>query len=77
MCTRAGINMSEELQKTYRVSFIPTQTLEYKYVVEAINEDDAYYAAKELLQEAIGWDAAKDFHLQTLEEVITGGRGNE
>ena len=66
MCTRVGINMS--YYKTYRVSFIPIQTLEYKYVVEATNEDDAYYAAKELLQEDIGWDAAKDFHLQTLEE---------
>ena len=66
MCTRVGINMS--YYKTYRVSFIPIQTLEYEYVVEATNEDDAYYAAKELLQEDIGWDAAKDFHLRTLEE---------
>ena len=54
--------------KTYRVSFIPIQTLEYEYVVEANNEDDAYYAAKELLQDDIGWDAAKDFHLRTLDE---------
>lgn len=54
--------------KTYRVSFIPIQTLEYEYVVEAKNDDDAYYAAKELLQDDIGWDAAKDFHLQTLKE---------
>ena len=54
--------------KSYRVSFIPIQTLEYEYVVEASNEDDAYYAAKELLQEDIGWDAAKDFHLRNLDE---------
>ena len=66
MFTRAGINMS--YYKTYRVSFIPIQPLEYEYVVEATNEDDAYYVAKELLQEAIGWDAAKDFHLRTLDE---------
>ena len=55
-------------QKTYRVSFIPIQTLEYEYVVEAKNDYDAYHAAKELLQDDIGWDAAKDFHLRTLEE---------
>lgn len=55
-------------QKAYRVSFIPIQTLEYEYLVVAYDEDGAYYEAKELLQEDIGWDAAKDFHLRTLEE---------
>jgi hypothetical protein len=55
--------------KTYRVSFIPIQTLEYEYVVEANNEDDAAYAAKELLQGDVGWDSAKDFNLRTLEDV--------
>lgn len=54
--------------KNYRVSFIPIQTLEYEYVVEANDEDGAYYAAKELLQEDIGWDAAKDFNLHNLDE---------
>ncbi|MAC68951.1 MAG: hypothetical protein CMP84_01850 [Gammaproteobacteria bacterium] len=55
-------------RKTYRVSFIPVETLEYEYVVEAESEDDAYDAAEEQLQEAIGWDAAKDFQLNDLEE---------
>lgn len=54
--------------KTYRVSFIPVETLQYEYVVEAESEDDAYYAAQELLQEDIGWDAAKDFQLRDLDE---------
>ena len=55
-------------RKTYRVSFIPVATLQREYVVEAESEDDAYYAAKELLQEDIGWDAAKDFQLRDLDE---------
>lgn len=55
-------------RKTYRVSFIPVETLQREYVVEAESEDDAYYAAKELLQEDIGWDAAKDFQLRDLDE---------
>ena len=54
--------------KSYRVSFIPIETLQYEYVVEAKTEDDAYYAAKELLQEDIGWDRAKDFQLCDLDE---------
>ena len=55
-------------RKTYRVSFIPVATLQREYVVEAESEDDAYYAAQELLQEDIGWDAAKDFQLRDLDE---------
>ena len=55
-------------RKPYHVSFIPVETLEYEYVVEAESEDDAYDAAEEQLQEAIGWDAAKDFQLNDLEE---------
>ena len=55
-------------RKTYRVSFIPVDTLEYEYVVEAESEDDAYDAAEEQLKEAIGWDAAKDFQLNDLVE---------
>ena len=55
-------------RKTYRVSFIPVETLEYEYVVEAESEDDAYDAAEEQLQEAIGWYAAKDFQLNDLVE---------
>ena len=55
-------------RKTYRVSFIPVDTLQREYVVEAQDEDDAYYAAKLLLQEDIGRDAAKDFQLRDLDE---------
>ena len=55
-------------RKTYRVSFIPIETLQREYVVEAESEDDAYDAAEEQLQEAIGWDAAKDFQLNDLVE---------
>lgn len=55
-------------RKTYRVSFIPIETLQREYVVEAQDEDDAYYEAKALLEEDIGRDAAKDFKLWDLDE---------
>ena len=61
-------NESDGDRKTYLVSWIPVETLEYTYVVEAASEDDAYDAAEEQLQEAIGWDAAKDFQLNDLVE---------
>ena len=48
--------------KTYRVTFVPIQTLEYEYVIVTDEgEDEAYYQAKHSLQEDIGWDAAKEF----------------
>ena len=54
--------------KTYRVTFVPTQTHEYEYVIVTDEgEDEAYYQAKHYLQEDIGWDAAKDFN-GTVEE---------
>ena len=55
-------------RKTYRVSFIPNETLQREYVVTAENEDDAYYEAKALLEDDIGRDAAKDFQLRDLDE---------
>jgi hypothetical protein len=61
-------NESDGDRKTYLVSWIPVETLEYEYVVEAESEDDAYDAAEEQLQEAIGWDAAKDFQLKDIVE---------
>ena len=54
--------------KTYRVSFIPNETLQREYVVTAESEDDAYYEAKALLEDDIGRDAAKDFQLRDLDE---------
>ena len=54
--------------KTYRVTFVPLQTPEYVYVIVTDQgEDEAYYFAKQYLQEDIGWDAAKDFN-GTIEE---------
>ena len=65
-------------RKTYRVSFIPVETLQREYVVTAESKDDAYYEAKALLEEDIGLmdifcvhvkrDAAKDFQLRDLDE---------
>lgn len=62
------LKVSDGDRKTYSVSFIPVETLEYTYVVEAESEDDAYDAAEGQLQEAIGWDAAKDFQLKDIVE---------
>jgi hypothetical protein len=60
----------QAVPRMYRVSFIPVETSQREYVVEAQDEDDAYYAAKLLLQEDIGWDAAKDFQLRDLDEEV-------
>jgi len=67
----------EELEKTYQVTFVPTKFLSlshffffnYKYEVQAQDEDAAYEAGKRQLQEAIGWDAAKDWDCDDVEEV--------
>ena len=53
----------------YRVSFIPYETLQYDYVVEAKNEDDAADLAYEELILAIGRDAAKDWECSNIQEV--------
>ena len=55
--------------KEYRVSFIPFETLQYDYVVEAKNEDDAADLAYEELILAIGRDAAKDWECSNIQEV--------
>ena len=59
--------MSKE-KKLYRVTFIPLDTLSYDYDVEANDERDAYYKAKEQLQEGIGWDGAKDWEMSECKE---------
>jgi hypothetical protein len=54
----------------YRVSFIPYDTLQYDYVVEAKNEDEAFDKAQQELRFAIGYDNAKhNFECSNIEEV--------
>jgi hypothetical protein len=55
--------------KEYRVSFIPYETLQYDYVVEANNEDEAQDLANEELIMAIGRDASKDWECSNVERV--------
>ena len=47
------------MNKIYRVSFIPVNTLQYDYEVEAKNEDEAFDKAERELRFAIGYDNAK------------------
>ena len=49
------------MSKSYKVSFRPSDAV-YVYSVEADDEIEAEDKAFELLREAIGWDAAKDWH---------------
>ena len=63
---RQGGSMSKPTQ--YRVSFIPFETLQYDYVVEAKNEDEAQDLAKQELIWAIGRDASKDWECSNIEE---------
>ena len=44
------------------------ETLQYDYVVEAKNEDEAHDLAKEELRWAIGYDASKDWQCSNIEE---------
>ena len=57
----------------YKVSFIPYETLQYDYVVEANNEDEAFDKAEQELRFAIGYDNAKhNFEFSNIEEVSDG-----
>ena len=57
----------------YRVSFIPYETLQYDYVVEAKNEDEAFDKAEQELRFAIGYDNAKhNFECSNIKEVSDG-----
>ena len=57
----------------YKVSFIPYETLQYDYVVEANNEDEAFDKAEQELRFAIGYDNAKhNFKCSNIEEVSDG-----
>lgn len=55
--------------KEYRVSFVPFETLQYDYVVEAKDEDEAGDLAYEELKMAIGRDASKDWECSNVEEI--------
>jgi len=55
--------------KKYRVSFIPYETLQYDYLVEAKDEDEAQDLANEELMMTIGRDASKDWGCSNVEEV--------
>ena len=55
----------------YRVSFIPYETLQYDYIVEAKNEDEAFDKAEQELRFAIGYDNAKhNFECSNIKEVL-------
>ena len=57
----------------YKVSFIPYETLQYDYVVEAKNEDEAFDKAEQELRFAIGYDNAKhNFECSNIKEVSDG-----
>ena len=59
--------------RQYKVSFIPYKTLQYDYVVEAKNEDEAFDKAEQELRFAIGYDNAKhNFECSNIEEVSDG-----
>jgi len=55
--------------KTFKIKFIPIDTLDYTYVVEGKDEDDAYFKARDRLRFSIGYDASKDFECDDIQEV--------
>ena len=55
-------------KKTYRIHLQPISETFYEYEVEASNQDEAVEEAFELLRECIGWDAAKDWECNFIEE---------
>ena len=55
-------------KKTYRIHLQPISEIFYAYEVEANNQDEAVEEAFELLRDAIGWDAAKDWECNFIEE---------
>ena len=54
--------------KEYKVSFIPSDTLQYDYLIKAKNEDEAYDKGRDELMYAIGRDASKDWECSNVEE---------
>ena len=62
--------MNGDKMKTFKIKFIPIDTLDYTYVVEGKDEDDAYFKARDSLRFNIGYDASKDFECDDIQEVI-------
>ena len=56
------------MTKEFTVSFIPSSTLQYNYVVEAKDEDEAYDKAQDDFRFDIGYDRAKDFECNAVKE---------
>ena len=55
--------------KTYRVIFVPSYT-SYEYLVEANDTAEAEIMGWEFLQEAIGWDASRDWSCSAIKEEV-------
>tara|TARA_R100001015_G_scaffold16150_1_gene8083 strand:- start:542 stop:733 length:192 start_codon:yes stop_codon:yes gene_type:complete len=55
--------------KEYKVSFMPYVALQYDYVVEAKDEDEAYDKGRDELRYAIGRDASKDWECLDIKEI--------
>ena len=55
-------------KKTYTVHLQPISETFYEYEVEASDEDEATEEAFELLRDAIGWDAAKDWECNFIKQ---------
>ena len=55
--------------KEYKVSFIPSDTLQYDYLIKAKNEDQAYDKGRDELMYAIGRDASKDWECSEIKEM--------
>ena len=55
-------------KKTYTVHLQPISQTSYAYEVEANDEAEATEEAFELLRDAIGWDAAKDWECNFIKQ---------
>ena len=55
--------------KEYKVSFIPSDTLQYDYLIKAKNEDQAYDKGRDELMYAIGRDASKDWECSEIKKM--------
>lgn len=56
----------------FKVSFVPHDVVQYDYIVEAKDEDQAYDKGLDELRWAIGRDASKDWECNNVEEVSNG-----
>lgn len=54
------------MAQLFKVSFVPHDALQYNYIVEAKNKDDAHDQAKDQLRFDVGYDKAKDFECNNI-----------